>query len=81
MIPQAQGKVLMDVMRTEAIEGALVPMNCRENSGLGDQLCYPAVKADRKLVEGLPLVSDHLIPRARYRWDKTTVLPFFMAIL
>lgn len=60
MIPQAEGKALIETLEGNGPEqGALVPMNCKKDSGIGDknQQCHAAVKADRELVEGLVLVS------------------------
>lgn len=59
MIPQAEGNALIATLQGNGPEqGALVPMNCKKDSGLGDknQQCHAAVKADRELVDGLALV-------------------------
>eukprot|EP00752_Nemacystus_decipiens_P004257 g3888.t1 len=58
MIPQAEGSALIETLERNGPEqGALVPMNCKKDSGIGDknQQCHAAVKADRELVEGLIL--------------------------
>lgn len=61
MIPQAEGRALIDVVTEDPTRGFLVPMNCKDNSGIGDknQRCHPAVKADRELVDNLVLVRGH----------------------
>eukprot|EP00903_Cladosiphon_okamuranus_P014343 g13317.t1 len=59
MIPQAEGKALVQTLQGNGgpEQGALVPMNCKKDSGIGDknQQCHAAVKSDRELVEGLVL--------------------------
>lgn len=61
MIPQAEGEALVETLQGNGgpEQGALVPMNCKKDSGVGDknQQCHAAVKSDRELVEGLVLVS------------------------
>lgn len=59
MIPEVEGRLLVKVMRAEGrTHGVLIPMNCFENSGIGDknEFCHPALKSDRELVRNLPLV-------------------------
>ena len=63
MIPQAEGRALIETLEGNGPEqGALVPMNCKKDSGIGDknQQCHAAIKADRELVEGLVLVRMRL---------------------
>lgn len=59
MIPQAEGKALIETLEDNGPEqGALVPMNCKKDSRIGDknQQCHAAVKADRELIDGLVMV-------------------------
>lgn len=66
MVPQAEGTALIETLQSNGAEqGALVPMNCKKDSGIGDknQQCHPAAKADRELVEGLVLVRIRMRTR------------------
>lgn len=59
MVPQAEGQALIETLEGNGPEqGALVPMNCKKDSGIDDknQQCYAAIQADRDLVNGLVLV-------------------------